>query len=304
MVAQDRVIEIGDEAVALVETWLVAAREEESASEHASMERLAELIEDPNGVGWVMAFVDRIARADDHKVAAHQLHTLVQTRPTPEFFSWVDGILLSLGSALAPVMPGVVMPTAMRRMRQLVGHMVVDAQPKKLSRHLNQRRDDGYRLNVNLLGEAVLGKGEAAKRLERSLELLRKPDIDYVSVKLSSVAAQLNHWAFDDCLKRVSEPLRLLFREGMNAELATFVNLDMEEYRDMTLTEEIFIDTLSRPGLEDVAAGIALQAYIPDSYLVQQRLTDWARERVANGGAPITIRLVKGAKRTTREARF
>ncbi|MGC3972310.1 MAG: proline dehydrogenase family protein [Pirellulales bacterium] len=34
---------------------------------------------------------------------------------------------------------------------------------------------------------------------------------------------------------------------------------------------------------------------MPDSFLVQQRLTAWARERTAKGGAPITIRIVKGA---------
>src|SRR4029079_18435614 len=56
-----------------------------------------------------------------------------------------------------------------------------------------------------------------------------------------------------------------------------------------------FMQTLDRPGLEQVRAGIALQAYVPDSFATQQRLTDWARRRVAAGGAPVTIRLVKGA---------
>jgi len=295
MGAEDRVIEIGDEAAVLVEKWLAAAREGETSSERASMERLAELIEDPNGVGWVMAFVDRIARAEDHKVAAHQLHSLVTTRPTPEFFSWGDGMLLSIGSTLAPVMPGVVMPTAMRRMRQLVGHMVVDANPKKLNRHLTQRQDDGYRLNVNLLGEAVLGQGEAAKRLERSLKLLAQPDIDYVSIKLSSVAAQLNHWAFDDCLRRVSEPLRLLFRKGMNAEPATFVNLDMEEYHDLELTIAAFKRVLEEPEFEGLSAGIVLQCYLPDSFEALQDLVAWSNARHARTGGEVKIRLVKGA---------
>lgn len=295
MSAEDRVIEIGEEAVALVAKWLQAAREGETSSEHASMERLSELIEDPNGVGWVMAFVDRIARAEDHKVAAHQLHSLVQTRPTPEFFSWGDGVLLSIGSRLAPMMPGVVMPTAMRRMRQLVGHMVVDAEPKKLNKHLVRRQEEGYRLNVNLLGEAVLGQKEAAKRLERSLALLRQPDIDYVSIKLSSVAAQLNHWAFEDCVRRVSEPLRLLLREGMNAEPATFVNLDMEEYHDLELTLAAFKRVLEEPEFEGLSAGIVLQCYLPDSFAALEDLVAWSNARHQRTGGEVKIRLVKGA---------
>mgnify|MGYP003344915157 FL=1 len=47
--------------------------------------------------------------------------------------------------------------------------------------------------------------------------------------------------------------------------------------------------------LEKVRAGIALQAYIPDSALVQEQITRWAQGRVERGGAPVTIRIVKGA---------
>ena len=55
------------------------------------------------------------------------------------------------------------------------------------------------------------------------------------------------------------------------------------------------METLDRPGLEHVEAGIALQAYVPDSAAVQKRITKWAQARVARGGAPVTIRIVKGA---------
>jgi RHH-type proline utilization regulon transcriptional repressor/proline dehydrogenase/delta 1-pyrroline-5-carboxylate dehydrogenase len=69
----------------------------------------------------------------------------------------------------------------------------------------------------------------------------------------------------------------------------------MEEYRDLSLTAEAFTRTLSRPGLENISAGIVLQAYIPDSYRYHLELLEWAKQRVASGGAPITLRIVKGA---------
>ncbi|MCB0104948.1 MAG: proline dehydrogenase family protein, partial [Caldilineaceae bacterium] len=40
---------------------------------------------------------------------------------------------------------------------------------------------------------------------------------------------------------------------------------------------------------------IVLQAYLPDSFAAQQALTTWAQARVARGGAPIKVRIVKGA---------
>jgi RHH-type proline utilization regulon transcriptional repressor/proline dehydrogenase/delta 1-pyrroline-5-carboxylate dehydrogenase len=63
----------------------------------------------------------------------------------------------------------------------------------------------------------------------------------------------------------------------------------------MPITAEAFMRTLDRPGLEKSSAGIALQAYLPDAFAVQRRINAWAKARVQSGGAPVTVRLVKGA---------
>uniref|UniRef100_UPI000AD989A9 proline dehydrogenase family protein n=1 Tax=Cellulosimicrobium cellulans TaxID=1710 RepID=UPI000AD989A9 len=74
-----------------------------------------------------------------------------------------------------------------------------------------------------------------------------------------------------------------------------FLNLDMEEYRDLALTTEVFRAVLSRDEFRDLQAGIVLQAYLPDALGALDDLTAFAAERVAAGGAPVKVRLVKGA---------
>ncbi|MGC4015298.1 MAG: proline dehydrogenase family protein, partial [Luteolibacter sp.] len=74
-----------------------------------------------------------------------------------------------------------------------------------------------------------------------------------------------------------------------------FVNLDMEEYRDLHLTCDAFRTVLDEPEFMKLEAGIVLQAYLPDSWPVQKDLIAWAKDRVARGGAGIKIRIVKGA---------
>ena len=69
----------------------------------------------------------------------------------------------------------------------------------------------------------------------------------------------------------------------------------MEEYRDLHLTIAAFKAVLDEPEFFDYKAGIVLQAYLPDAHLAQQELTTWAKARVSKGGAPIKIRIVKGA---------
>lgn len=87
-------------------------------------------------------------------------------------------------------------------MRSLVGHLVVDADPGRLGAHLRSRSQAGFSLNVNMLGEAVLGDAEARRRHRELLDTLAQPDVDYVSVKVSAVMSQLNPWDFDGSLQR------------------------------------------------------------------------------------------------------
>ncbi|MGH1504267.1 MAG: bifunctional proline dehydrogenase/L-glutamate gamma-semialdehyde dehydrogenase, partial [Acidimicrobiales bacterium] len=180
-------------------------------------------------------------------------------------------------------------------MRAIVGRLVAPADPVRLARHLDEQRRDGWASNVNLLGEAVLGDAEADRRRDALLALIADPEVDYVSVKLSSVVAQLPPWAHDEALDAVADRLATLLDAAAATSPPTFVNVDMEEYRDLELTLDAFERVLDDPTRRGVEAGIVLQAYLPDALGALQRLSAWAARRVATGGAPIKVRLVKGA---------
>jgi RHH-type proline utilization regulon transcriptional repressor/proline dehydrogenase/delta 1-pyrroline-5-carboxylate dehydrogenase len=63
----------------------------------------------------------------------------------------------------------------------------------------------------------------------------------------------------------------------------------------LAITAQAFIRSLDQEEFKNHHAGMALQAYLPDSYHILQEITDWARQRVAAGGSPVKIRIVKGA---------
>ncbi|MDR3360301.1 MAG: bifunctional proline dehydrogenase/L-glutamate gamma-semialdehyde dehydrogenase [Bifidobacteriaceae bacterium] len=175
----------------------------------------------------------------------------------------------------------------------MVGHLVVDAADGPLSKHIERSKQAGYRLNLNLLGEAVLGEKEAAKRLERTIALVRRPDVDYISIKISSLASQLVTWDRAGSVKRILEHLRPLLRAAK--ESGTFVNLDMEEYRDLDLTLDAFQAALMEEEFLSLEAGIVIQCYLPDALGAMRQLVDFADRRAEAGGARIKVRLVKGA---------
>ncbi|MFB7843038.1 bifunctional proline dehydrogenase/L-glutamate gamma-semialdehyde dehydrogenase [Microbacterium sp. NPDC056052] len=285
---------LADDAVALVKKWLVESRE---VPVDAAGERLAGVLRDPHGLDFTVGFVDGVVRPEDLKVAAAKLKELVPL--TPGFLPAPMRAAIGLGGATAGMLPGVVVPAARTVLRQMVRHLIVDARDEKLGKSIAHIREtQGVKLNINLLGEAILGREEAARRLEGTRRLLERDDVDYVSIKVSSTVAPHSPWAFDAAVADAAEallPLYRIARKGMPDGSAKFINLDMEEYKDLDLTIAVFTSILDRPEFTTLEAGIVLQAYLPDALGAMIRLQEWAAKRVADGGAPIKVRVVKGA---------
>ncbi|MGB6038984.1 MAG: bifunctional proline dehydrogenase/L-glutamate gamma-semialdehyde dehydrogenase [Gordonia sp. (in: high G+C Gram-positive bacteria)] len=285
--------DLADRAESLVTQWLRAAATSD-VEPHPSAQRLAAVLSDPNGLDFTVGFVDRVIGTEDIDAAGEALAELA--RKMPSTLGRLDRLQIAAGGVLADKLPRVVIPAARSRMRAMVGHMIVDARDRPFRKSVAKLRETGHRLNINPLGEAVLGDAEADNHLADARALLRRDDVDYVSIKVSSVVSQISMWAFDETVEEVLSRLTPMFLEAAAAPRGTkFINLDMEEYRDLDLTIEVFTRLLSRPELKNFEAGIVLQAYLPDTLGAMQRLSEFASKRVADGGASIKVRLVKGA---------
>ena len=282
--------ELRDESIALVRKWL---QEASAIKVDASGERLAGVLKDPSGLEFTVGFVDGVVRPEDLRAAAKRLREIAPN--VPKFLPAPMRGAVRLGGAFAPIMPGVVVPIARKVLRNMVGHLIIDATDAKLGPAIAKIKGDGIRLNINLLGEAVLGKEEAARRLGGTKTLLARPDVDYVSIKVSSTVAPHNPWAFGHSVDDIVEELTPLFEQAAATSPAKFINLDMEEYKDLDLTIAVFTRILDKPEFLNLEAGIVLQAYLPDALSAMIRLQEWSAARRARGGAGIKVRLVKGA---------
>jgi RHH-type proline utilization regulon transcriptional repressor/proline dehydrogenase/delta 1-pyrroline-5-carboxylate dehydrogenase len=274
----------------LVRHWLDVAAERR---DERGAQRLAALLKDPDGLHFTVAFVDRVIRPEDARVAAASLRELA-ARP-PRFLAWYLRIGLRVAGAVGRVAPRAVMSGVRAALRSMVGHLLVDATDARLGRAVGRIRSPGLRLNFNLLGEAVLGEREAERRLDGTRRLLMRPDVDYVSIKVSATVPPFSSWAFDEAVARITERLLPLYKLATTALTPKFINLDMEEYRDLDLTIAVFMAVLDRAELAGLEAGIVLQAYLPDALSAMCRLQSWAADRRSRGGAWIKVRLVKGA---------
>ena len=286
-----------DQAIALARQLVDEAARLEARQgryERRHRARMRALVRDDAAADFTVRLTDEVPRIPVPSHAARRFSELVDGADL-RGFGWLDRVMLHVGARLAPVMPRVVMPLVVRRLRAEAAGVILPADDPGFAEHLARRRDEGVRCNVNLLGEAIVGRDEARRRLAQVLARLRRPDVDYVSAKISAISTGISPLAFDATVSEVCNALRELYAVAASFEPAKFVNLDMEEYRDLDLTVAAFQTLLDEPELERLDAGVVLQAYLPDTRDVARSLGEWANRRRARGGGPIKVRLVKGA---------
>ena len=242
-------------AVELAEALLREARAQQTPEERAQAGKLARMMADPHGKELTIALADQAFRSHRPERIADQLAYLLERYGVPQYMDWWERVALLLGGAMAHYLPSLVVPPIVNRLRHETQNVILPGEEEDLRRYLEERRRAGMRLNLNQLGEAILGEAEAARRLEAYLALLARDDVEYISVKVSSVFSQIDLVAFRATVARVAERLRTLYRAAARHRYRhpdgrvtpKFINLDMEEYRDLDLTVTAFREVLDEP---------------------------------------------------------
>lgn len=279
------------------------ALKEETFWEKYEHAQIARLMHDPAGKAFTTEMTDQCFRSSSNKRTAEQLDYLIQKYGIPNYLGFFSRAQLLFFRLLTPNVSQYLIPLVTLVLRYKTAKVILPGEITPLLKHIESRKEEKVRINLNHLGEAILGEKEAKKRLGIYLEDLENLEINYVSIKISTIFSQINLLSLEDTIERIAERLRELYRAALKNtykdakgnEKPKFINLDMEEYKDLHITVAVFKKVLSEPEFQQLSAGIALQAYLPDSHNAQVEITEWAQKRIDEGGAPVKIRLVKGA---------
>jgi RHH-type proline utilization regulon transcriptional repressor/proline dehydrogenase/delta 1-pyrroline-5-carboxylate dehydrogenase len=272
-------------------------------AEHKRHQLLARLMNDEAGQTLTTCLTDRVYRSRNPELIVDTARQLLRALGVPRYLPAEARAQLQLFLRAGPFLPQLAAQSMLRRLRSETRDVVLSSEESELHAHLAKRRREGTHVNLNYLGEAVLGEREAAARCQSYEALLARPDVEAISVKLSSIISRSELLALRDTIETLKPRLRRIYRAALahrfkrrdGSMRPKLVNLDMEAYADLHLTFQLFTELLDEPELLELQAGMVLQAYLPDSFEFQRELTRWAAARVARGGAPSRLRIVKGA---------
>ena len=283
--------------------FLSKSEKEITSDELKDQKKYAILIQNPNDKILLSKLLDESSQIHSNKILARRMKVLLDQYGIPDFFSATDTFLIRLFTSFGYLFDFIAVPIFKKKLRSDTAKVIINEKRSYLNHHLTERRKQKIGQNVNLLGEVVLGNGEATRRYNHYLEALRDPQINYISIKISGIYAQINPLNYAQNKIELTELLTRIYQQSIDfpyvdengVSKSKFVNLDMEEYKDTELTLDLFKSVLSLPQFKNYASGIVVQAYLPDAWNFQTELLEFARQRVADGGTPLKMRLVKGA---------
>lgn len=274
-----------------------------SQSEREFHSKMQKLLNNPKNKVMLIELLDRSFRCKDKSASFDLIEHTLNKFGIADFFTSFEKFLLFSFINFGRFAPSISVPFFVSHLRKDTSAMVLDASESFLKPHIEKRKkEDKITLNVNLIGEEVLGEAESAYRIKKYEEALKSSYITYISIKITTIFSQINiidyEYSKDEVVKRLDYLYALAGEEEKRQGVEKFINLDMEEFRDLELTVAAFMESLSK---FDIKAGIVLQAYIPDSYEYLKKLFAFSKERVLKGMKPIKIRFVKGANMESEE---
>ena len=195
--------------------------------------------------------------------------------------------------------------------KRMAGRFIVGRDARRAAGTLRKLWNDGYAFTVDLLGEATVNDAESQIYAERYADLIdflppetvrwepssildRGPNgaipRTNISLKLSAMDHRLDAADPEGGVERLAQRVRPLLRRAK--ELNAFINFDLEQWSLHEITYRLFERLAAEPEFAQWPnLGIVVQAYLYHSGDDVDRLIALAKRR----GAPLTVRLVKGA---------
>ena len=266
---------------------------------------------------WASKLLDRAMEDNDFKLdlfrlvdvlpslrSGEEIHAHLQeylARPGRKLPAALNAALNLTGSGLVGRLAGSALRTGVTEMAD---RFIAGATPHDALSSLRKLHRDGFGHTVDLLGEATLSGIEADVYQQRYLDLIGTLQREVtgwsepamagpranISIKISALDPHIDPVDPRGSVLRARRRVEPIVAAAKAAGI--FVNFDIEQYALHEITYALFEDLAQSPDLRAWPhLGIVVQAYCTHAEAYLDRLHTIAATR----GAPVTVRLVKGA---------
>ena len=166
-----------NQAIDLATRWQDRACLKISHFENSFHAKMQKLLNNPMDKVFLIELMDQSFRSHDVSRVENQIDYLFSKYGMATFFTSTERFLIFLFQHMGAYIPRLSIPLFVENIRSDTRKVVLPAEDKFLNRHLQSRRLENSRVNLNLIGEIVLGEAEAQTGLTNTCRLWRIPTL-------------------------------------------------------------------------------------------------------------------------------
>lgn len=251
--------------------------------------KMQHIIENPEYKALFMELLDSSVLSNNPAHSHKLIERILRRYEFGEFFTLYEKMLLYIFLQVGRYAPSLSVPFFIKQIRKEAGLMMRFSMPTSSPK--------SHIANYYFIAKKALSQEIIKDNITMCKKALDNSHITHISIKPSAFFTQMWEGSFIHSRDELARSLKELFayasQQSQAQNLPKIITLDMEEHRFLQLSVSAFMEALS--GYSELEAGIALQAYIPESFSYLMQLCDYAKARVDSGGKSVHIRLVKGA---------
>ena len=162
--------ELADLGVEVARVLLTLCQQHTTARDREQAQILGRMMQDRRGQVFTTLLTDRAYRSSSLRRAVEQARYLLDRIGPPEYLGSLERFSLRALRRVGSWVPTLSGTAMLNRIEAETSAFVLPA-GKELDGYLEKRHAEGTRVNINHLGEEVLGEQEAERRLTGYLEL-------------------------------------------------------------------------------------------------------------------------------------
>lgn len=189
-----------------------------SEQEKAFHSKMQKLLNNPENKVMLIELMDRSFRCLDNKARFEMIEHVLDKYKSREIFSSFEKLLLMGFLSFGKMLPDMSVPFFVNKIRSDTKAMVLDQEESQLKERILKRKNEKIILNVNFIGEEVLGEEEANARFEKYSQALKSNYIQYISIKITTIFSQINILDFEYSKKEIVKRLDALYALALEEE--------------------------------------------------------------------------------------
>lgn len=253
-------------------------------------------MESLNTKAFIFESLDLLFRIESNTRAAEEIPKIVARCGIPDAFTPINKFKVYILNLICKNFPNFAIPLTKKIIKYNFSHLIYSGESQELEKFFKTKKQESSLYNIVHVKEDSIGEKDVKEQVKSYLYYLSNPNIDYISIKLSTISSKIKVNSPESSLESILPNLRKIFKAAKDAYPSPkFVNIDMESYKYFAPAIAAFKKVLEEDEFKNFYAGITLQSYLPNSFPILKTLTKWAINRTKAGGSPIKISIAKGA---------